>query len=105
LAEPVRKIAIAIRGVSAMGRVMLPCTLPLSREPPRAISHIAVQVVNVIARVFNVIIPVAAVIIVIVVVVVDGGVTVTPVVISPRVTTGGGKSVADIGVVAIRMSR
>jgi hypothetical protein len=113
LAEPVLKIAIAIMGVSAMGRIVLPFALPLSQEPRRDMSSTSVQVVNVIARVVdlvvpivvNLIVPVPAVIIVIVVVVVDRGITVTPVVISPRVTTGCGKSVADIGVVAVRISR
>ena len=82
----------------------MPCTLALSREPRRSIGRTPVQVVNVIARVVNfvvpvivnLVVPVPAVIIVVVVVVVDGGRTVAPIVIPPRVTTGRSKSVADV---------
>jgi hypothetical protein len=99
LSEPVREIAIAIRGVSAMGRVVLPCTLPLSREPRRAIGCTPVQVVNVTARAVNLVVPVLAVIIVVVVVIVDLSISVAPIVIPPRVATGRRKSIADVGII------
>ncbi len=106
MSEPVREIAIAIKGVSSMGRVVLPCTLPLSREPRRGIGRTPVQVVNVSSRavnlvvpVVNFIVPVLAVIIVVVVVVVDLSISVAPIVIPPRVATGRRKSIADVGII------
>jgi hypothetical protein len=106
LSEPVREIAIAIRGVSAMGRIVLPRTLPLSREPRRAIGGTPVQVVNVTARavnlvvpVVNFIVPVLAVIIVVVVAVIDLSISVAPIVIPPRVATGRRKSIPDVGII------
>jgi hypothetical protein len=106
LSEPVREVAIAIRSVSAMGRVVLPCTLPLSREPRRAIGCIPVQVVNVTTRavnlvvpIVNFIVPVLAIIIVVVVVVVDLSISVAPIVIPPCVATGRRKSIADGGII------
>ena len=104
MSEPVREIAIAIRGVSAMGRIVLPCTLPLSREPRRVIGRTLFPVVKVIARVVDLIVPVSAVIFVVVVVVVDGGGTVAPIVISPYVITGRSKSIADVRVTSIRIA-
>ena len=105
MSEPVREIAIAIRGVSAMGRIVLPRTLPLSWEPRRAIGRTPVPVVNVIARVVNLVVPVPAVTLVVVVVVVHRSITVAPIVIPPRVTTGRSKSIADVRVTIIRIAR
>ena len=113
MSESVREIAIAIRGVSAMGRIVLPRTLPLSWEPRRAIGRTPVPVVNVIARVVNpivpvvvdLVVPVPAVTLVVVVVVVHRSITVAPIVIPPRVTTGRSKSIADVRVTISRIAR
>jgi hypothetical protein len=80
----------------------------LSRQSRGAIRRAPVQIVNVIAPVVVLIVPVLVVPVVVVVVIVDLGIAVAPIVITPVVAisrTGScGGSVADVGVIAIRIA-
>ena len=113
LSEAVGEIAIAIRCIAAMTRVVLPSTRPLGWTLRKLITpiqvvtlvtpvaRIVIRVVNLVAPIVTLIVPVLIVATVVVVVVVHLGVTVPPIVITVGRTICRADSIANVRVTII----
>ena len=121
MSKPVGEVAIAIRSVAAMARIVLPFTCALGQALRRLITpvyivkllapvaslivraaSVVVRAAGIVVRILVLIVPILVITTVIVIVVIDFGIPVAPIVTTPIVARSGPDSIAKVGVIVAR---